>query len=56
MVETSRRRGTLVMVSGFELRSAAHMMGSAAFFAPEMRTSPSSGRPPRILSLSIPRL
>jgi hypothetical protein len=29
------------------------MIGSAAFFAPEIRTSPSSGRPPVILSLSM---
>jgi hypothetical protein len=28
------------------------MIGSAAFFAPETRTSPSSGRPPRMRSLS----
>src|SRR3954466_5673167 len=49
----SMRPGTLASRSGFSLRSAAHMIGSAAFFAPEMRTSPSSGRPPVILSLSI---
>ena len=30
------------------------MIGSAAFFAPETRTSPSSGRPPVIFSLSMP--
>src|SRR5688572_13366374 len=52
MVETSRSRGTLLSASGFAESSAAHMMGSAAFLAPEMRTSPSSGRPPVILSLS----
>src|SRR5687768_14905198 len=53
MVETSRSCGTLVSASGFEESSAAHMIGSAAFFAPETRTSPSSGRPPVIFSLSI---
>src|SRR5882672_3842066 len=52
MVRTSISCGTLVRRSGCELRSAAHMIGSAAFFAPETRTSPSSGRPPRMRSLS----
>src|SRR5688500_14893005 len=52
MVETSRSRGTLVSASGFAERRAAHMIGSAAFFAPETCTSPSSGRPPVIFSLS----
>ena len=37
---------TLVRVSGFAVSSAAHMIGSAAFFAPEMRISPSSGGRP----------
>src|SRR3954464_10158538 len=53
IVRTSMRYGTLLKRSGCSLSSAAHMIGSAAFFAPEMRTSPSSGRPPRIRSLSI---
>src|SRR5688572_11960660 len=52
MVETSMSRGTLESASGSSVSSAAHMIGSAAFFAPEMATSPSSGRPPLILSLS----
>src|SRR5438309_8143182 len=52
MVRTSMSCGTLARRSGCELRSAAHMIGSAAFFAPETRTSPSSGRPPRMRSLS----
>jgi hypothetical protein len=52
MVEMSMSRGTLESVSGFAVRSAAHMMGNAAFFAPETATSPSSGLPPVILSLS----
>src|SRR5258706_5507171 len=55
MVATSIRRGTLDSRSGSAESSAAHMMGSAAFFAPEMRTSPSSGRPPVMRSLSTPR-
>src|SRR5687767_1513296 len=52
IVDTSRSWGRLESASGFSVSSAAHMMGSAAFFAPEMRTSPSSGRPPVIFSLS----
>src|SRR6185503_15495122 len=53
IVETSISRGTFDNRSGCSVRSAAHMIGSAAFFAPEMRTSPSRRRPPRIFSLSI---
>src|SRR5258708_13336933 len=53
IVEVSISRGTLAMERGLALSRAAHMIGSAAFFAPEIRTSPSSGRPPVILSLSI---
>src|ERR1044071_8309919 len=53
MVDTSIRRGTLESLSGLSERSAAHRMGSAAFFGPEMRISPSSRRPPWIFSLSI---
>ena len=56
MVVTSRSRGTLVSASGFAVSSAAHMIGSAAFFAPETRTSPSSGRPPVIACQLIHRL
>src|SRR5437764_1466543 len=52
MVETSIRRGTRRSASGCEVSSAAHMIGSAAFFAPEMRTSPCSGPPPVMRSLS----
>src|SRR5947209_16007654 len=52
MVATSMRRGTRDSAIGCELSSAAHMIGRAAFFAPEMRTSPSSGRPPAMRSLS----
>src|SRR5258706_16303675 len=52
MVETSMSRGTLDSASGLVVSSAAHMIGSAAFFAPDTVTSPSSGPPPLILSLS----
>lgn len=52
MVDTSRSAGTLVKVNGFAVSRAAHMIGKAAFFAPEIRISPSSGFPPTILSLS----
>src|SRR5919204_2667160 len=52
IVATSMRRGTPRSESGLAVRSAAHMIGSAAFLAPEMRTSPSSGRPPLMRSLS----
>src|SRR3954462_15327768 len=52
MVRTSIRDGTLVRRSGCSLRSAADMIGSAAFLAPEICTSPSSGLPPRMRSLS----
>src|SRR3990172_782692 len=52
IVETSISRGTLPSASGWSVSSAAHMIGRAEFFAPETRTSPSSGRPPAIRSLS----
>src|SRR5204863_9561194 len=52
IVRTCISCGTLESRKGCALRSAAHMIGSAAFFAPETRTSPSSGRPPRMRSLS----
>src|SRR5512146_691377 len=52
IVATSIRRGTLSSTSGFSVNSAAHMIGSAAFFAPETRISPSSGPPPVMRSLS----
>src|SRR5712692_1237633 len=52
MVATSSRRGTPASTSGLAVSSAAHIIGSAAFFAPETRTSPSSGRPPVMRSLS----
>src|SRR5438132_6900058 len=52
MVRTSMSCGTLASRSGSTLRSAAHIIGSAAFFAPETCTSPSSGTPPWMRSLS----
>src|ERR1700752_640929 len=52
LVRTSIRCGTVSRRSGSRVRSAAHMIGSAAFFAPEILSSPSSGRPPRMRSLS----
>ncbi len=53
MVRMSRTSGTFVSTTGASVRSTAHSSGSEAFFAPEMRTVPSSGRPPtrRILSI-----
>ncbi len=53
IVRTSFNRGTLVSTSGSDDSSAAQRIGSAAFFAPETRTSPTKGRPPSISSLSI---
>jgi len=55
MVLTSLRCGTLESVSGSLVSNPAHMSGSAAFFAPETRTSPESGTPPWMMSLSIRR-
>jgi hypothetical protein len=52
MVVTSCRCGTFAIVTGLSASRAPARMGSAAFLAPEMRTSPSSGAPPRICSLS----
>src|SRR6478752_6586102 len=40
------------MVTGPSASSAPATMGSVAFLAPEMRTSPSRGMPPLICSLS----
>jgi hypothetical protein len=37
------------------VRMAAARIGSAAFFAPEIATRPSSGRPPSMMSLSTLR-
>src|SRR5579862_1594795 len=56
VVVTSCRCGTLPIVTGPSASSAPARMGSVAFLAPEMRTSPSSGSPPVICSLSTPPL
>src|SRR3954452_5428852 len=53
MVLTSCSCGTFSSVTGSAVRRAAHSSGSAAFLAPEMRTSPWRRRPPRISNLSI---
>src|SRR5687768_5407249 len=52
MVATSISRGTPASCSGLALSNAAHMIGRAAFLAPDTRASPRSSRPPVILSLS----
>ena len=56
MVVTSCRCGTLRMVTGPSASSAPAMIGRVAFFAPEIRTSPSRGMPPLICSLSTDEL
>ena len=53
VVVTSFRCGTLQMVTGSEASRPAARIGSVAFLAPEMRTSPSSGTPPVICNLSM---
>ena len=53
MVMMSRTRGILSSSTRSLVRSAAAIAGSAAFFAPLMRTEPSSGLPPSISSLSM---
>ncbi len=45
-MRTSRSRGTFASRSGSDASSAAHISGSAAFFAPDTRVSPRSGTPP----------
>src|SRR5579872_999118 len=57
VVVTSFRCGTFATTTGSSASSAPASMGSVAFLAPEMRTSPSSGTPPWIcnLSMSAPR-
>src|ERR1700722_5069930 len=52
VVVTSCRCGTLPIVTGPSASSAPASIGSVAFLAPEIRTSPSSGTPPVICSLS----
>src|SRR5678815_5359913 len=55
VVVTSCRCGTLPTITGSSAKSAPASMGSVAFFAPEMRTSPSRATPPWICSLSTRR-
>src|SRR5262245_14850144 len=52
-VATSRNSGTFSMRSASSVRIAAVRIGNAAFFAPEMPTSPSSALPPSMMSLSM---
>src|SRR5580698_5365792 len=56
VVVTSLRCGTLETVTGSSASSAPARIGRVAFFAPEMRTSPSRGTPPWICSLSMSAL
>src|ERR1700680_190181 len=53
VVVTSFRCGTFPTTTGSSASSAAARIGSVAFLAPEMRTSPSRGTPPWICSLSM---
>src|SRR5512139_337987 len=53
MVLMSLRCGTLPSFSGSALSRLAVRIGSAAFLAPEMRTSPASGLPPWISRASM---
>src|SRR6056297_69193 len=55
VVVTSCRWGTLPMRTGASASRVPARMGRAAFFAPEMRTSPSRRWPPPTSSLSMPR-
>src|SRR5688572_1188091 len=56
MVVTSCRCGTLPTDTVPSASKVAARIGNAAFLAPEMRTSPSSGTPPWICSLSTTRV
>ena len=50
---TSLKAGTLRMTHGSRVSNAAAMMGSTAFLAPLMVTSPHNGTPPLINKLSM---
>src|SRR5450432_3602982 len=52
MVVTSCRCGTFETVTGPSASRQPAKIGSVAFFAPEIRISPSSGMPPCICNLS----
>src|SRR6516162_1846979 len=56
VVVTSFRCGTFATTTGSCASSAPASIGSVAFFAPEMRTSPSRLTPPWICSLSTSAL
>ena len=53
MVLTSRRRAMFDNTRGSDVKREAQRIGRAAFFAPEILTSPLSGAPPKILKRSI---
>ena len=53
MVTTSCSCGTFSTTSSSAVSRDAHRIGRAAFLAPEILISPSSGTPPRIFSLSM---
>ncbi|MCY1183126.1 hypothetical protein D9M73_237210 [compost metagenome] len=53
MVVMSCRCGRLPTVTGVSASRVAARIGRAAFFAPEMRISPSRGEPPVMISLSM---
>ena len=53
MVVMSCRCGRLPMVTGSSASRVAARIGSAAFLAPETRSSPCNWRPPLIRSLSM---
>src|SRR6516164_9014687 len=53
MVAISARIGTFVRVKVSDVSKEAAISGSAAFFAPPIGITPSSGTPPRIQILSI---
>ena len=50
---TSCNCGTLSTMRSSAVNRAAHRIGNAAFFAPEIGISPASDTPPRIFSLSM---
>ena len=52
VVVTSCRCGILRTVTGLSASSVAAMIGSTAFFAPEIRISPLRRLPPLIINLS----
>src|SRR5690606_27661548 len=53
VVPMSRNSGTFSSDTTSEVSRLAQRMGSAAFLAPEIETSPASGFPPRMTSLAI---